>query len=157
MCVVAVNHLQNVEPDGGVQQTQTNYGEAHNGACGECYLQTFVQAVVSSVCSSCVCCGSNFHAEVTGQSGEDTACYECNRHEFVDLTKDSQDGEDNYQNNEYNSYALVLSFQVSVCTGTDFLGQGLHQVSALVLFHDLLCLKNSKEQSQDCSNRSEDG
>ena len=73
------------------------------------------------------------------------------------LNKGSQDGEDNYQNNEYNSYALVLSFQVSVCTGTDFLGQGLHQVSALVLFHDLLCLKNSKEQSQDCSNRSEDG
>ena len=145
LCVVTVNHFQNVEPDGSIQQAQTNYGKAHYGTSGECYLQTFVQAVVSCVSSSCVSSSSNLHAAVAGQRGEYTACYECNRNKSVYLTKCSQDSEDDYQNNEYNSYALVLSFQVSISTGADFLGQGLHQVSTLVLTHDFLCLENSKQ------------
>ena len=67
------NVLQDVEPDGHVQQAKTHHGEAHDGAGGESHVEAPVQAFMSGVGGTGVGGGGDLHANKTSQAGIDTA------------------------------------------------------------------------------------
>ena len=65
--------LENVEPDGHVQQTQAHHGEAHDRAGGESHVQAPVEALMGGVGSAGVGGGGNLHAHKARQAGPDAA------------------------------------------------------------------------------------
>ncbi len=68
--------VQDGEPDGDVQQAEADDGEAHDGAGGEGYVKTTVQALAGGLGGTRVGARGDLHPDEAGQHGPDSASQE---------------------------------------------------------------------------------
>ena len=140
--------LQDVEPDGDVQQAQAHHGEAHDGAGGEGHVQALVQALAGGLSGTGVGGGGDAHAHKAGQGGVDTAGQEGEGDEPVvqhpEIGQSQQDDEHHY---EHLGDGGVLVTQIGVSALTDGGGDLLHGVVAFGEGQDFLPLQDGEQQS----------
>ena len=111
---------QDGQPDGNIQQAQAYHGEAHDGAGGECNIETLVQTLRSSLSGTGVCVGGDLHADEASKGRPDAAGDECEGDEPVvkhaHCGKNQQQDEDDDEN---LCNGGVLMLQISICTFPD--------------------------------------
>ncbi len=141
--------MQDAEPHGNVQHAQANYGEAHDGAGGECNAQALVQALISSLSGTRIGVGSDLHADETSQHGEHTTGDECEGGKLgqhLAARGKCHNEKDNEHNGKHLANGHVLMLQVSICTVPDGLCDFDHLVVTFRVLHDDAALNKCEDQ-----------
>ena len=148
--VIVGNVLQNVEPNGDIQQAQAHHGEAHDGAGGEGHFQAFVQALASGLRGAGVGVGGNLHAHKASQGGVDAAGEEGKGDEPVVQQLAELQNQKNYEYDQKDfQNGGVLVFQVGIGTFLDRRCDLFHGVIAFGERQYLAALDNSEHDGQD--------
>ena len=142
--------VQHDEPDGDVEQTETNYRQTHHGTRTEGNLQTCIEALTSSISGTSAGVCSGLHAEEASQAREETTSEECERHPWVLHVKHiGHESEECCQSDEHVEHYFVLLFEVSHSTVAHVLSDFTHARSAFVGFDHTLEEEPGHAQSYD--------
>ena len=147
----AEHEVQQGEPDGDIQHTQADDGEAHDGTGGEGDTQALVQAFRSGLSGTSVGIGGDLHAHQTCQHRPDATGQEGEGGELREHLAAACESDDDEQDEDHDKdlcHGGVLTLQIGVCTLTDVSGDLLHLFGTFGKAHNLLCLKQGKDDSQ---------
>jgi len=140
VAVTALNRVeiaQDDKPERNIEQGQADDHQAHHRAAAEGDAQAAVERFARSFSGARRGIGCGLHAEKTGQTGEEAAGQECDRHPAVlHLQHEGHKGEQNDQADKDKGNHLVLLLQISHGAGSDIGGDLRHALAAFAgLFH----------------------
>ncbi len=141
--------LQAEEPEGNVEHTEADDGEAHNGTGGESNAKTLVETLGRSLRGTGIGVRGYLHADKTGEHRPDTAREERKRSdagEHFTLACKRDDEQDNEYDGEHLGNRGVLTLEVSVSACANGRGELFHLVVAFGCLHDLVALQESENE-----------
>ena len=140
--------VQHNPPDGNIQKAEAHHGQTHHGAAAERDLETAVEAAHRRVGRTGRSISGGLHAYESGQSAEETAGQEGERHPgILHAEAIGQHGKQGREDNKNNDHHLVLLFEVSHGSLPDVLGDFFHGNGSFALLHHL-AEENPREQER---------
>ncbi len=145
-----VRVIENEVQHACAEKTEADDAQTHDRAAGEGDRKSLVHAAGSGcVCGTDVGLGSNVHADVACEDGEQSAAQEAQSGRPA--LQEHADGYD--QNYDEDRKDLVLRKKERSCAVIDRGSDLLHAVGTCVLLGDECYLVESKQQSDNCKSR----